>query len=81
VCRGWGVGHLLAPDNILFNCIVWWFEYAWPMENGTIRMYDLVGIGVVLLEEFLKNIYLFNAYEHPVADTPEKGIGFNYRWL
>jgi hypothetical protein len=29
---------------------------------------------------FLK-IYLFNVYEHPVADTLEQGIRSNYRWL
>ena len=27
-----------------------------------------------------KKIYLFNVYEHTVADTPEEGTGSNYRW-
>ena len=30
---------------------MWWFEYAWPMGNGTIRRCGLVGGGVALLEE------------------------------
>jgi hypothetical protein len=30
---------------------MWWFEYAWPIESGTIRRCDLVRIGVASLEE------------------------------
>jgi hypothetical protein len=30
---------------------LWWFEYTWPYGSGTTRRYDLVGVGVALLEE------------------------------
>jgi hypothetical protein len=30
---------------------MWWFEYAWPMGNGSIRRGSFVGRGVALLEE------------------------------
>jgi hypothetical protein len=29
-------------------CPVWWFEYAWSIESGTIRRYGLVGVGGLL---------------------------------
>lgn len=28
-----------------------WFEFAWPMESAIIRRYDLVQIGMALLNE------------------------------
>jgi hypothetical protein len=31
--------------------MLWWFKYAWPMRNGTIRRCGLVSLGVALLEE------------------------------
>ena len=30
---------------------LWWFEYAWSMESGTIRICGFVGVGVALLRE------------------------------
>jgi hypothetical protein len=37
--------------GVAISRLLWWFEYAWPMGNGTIRRCGLVGIGVALLEE------------------------------
>ena len=31
--------------------VVLWFEYAWPIESGTIRRCGLTEVGAALLEE------------------------------
>ena len=36
---------------IMFFFTFFWFEYSWSMEICTSRRYDLVGVGVPVLEE------------------------------
>ena len=39
----------LFNTTITGTNFLWWFEYAWPMESGTIWKRGLVGVGVALL--------------------------------
>jgi hypothetical protein len=52
-------GNKMAGDSHAIERItnhLWLFEYACPMESGTVRKYDLAGIGLALLEEVCHHV-------------------------